>query len=556
MTPEHDTTGPLRLEPVSGPEIAAPTIAASEFAAIGRAAECQVCLLHETVSRRHASVSDKHGRWFITDLASRHGTFVNGVRLEPNAPAALAGDDLLRIGPWTFRVGLGSEKPRATAHVVPRGMTTERIERVPERELGWAAQQRLNLLIECSAAINAAGTEEALVRAALDAAIAGSGYRRVAWIRGAPAGDAVEVVGFKSSGKDDASQFSFSQSLIREASSGQLARLTEDGPVQYGQSIASLGIHSALCAPIVLAATVAGYLYFDARGQESPVHPEAAGFCQAIARMCGLSLANLKRAELEHRQRRLDADLSTAREAQQLIMPPFRGEVGRVSYALRMRPGRTVAGDLFDVVPLEGGRVAVCIGDVTGESIGAGIMMASTQSFLHGALLRQQDAATALEEVNRYLTSRSAMNMFVTMWVGVLDPAGGAVRFVDAGHGHWLIKRAGGTVEAAPRVGGIPVAIDSGHHYETGSLPLASGDRFVLYSDGLLEQRSPQGEPFGKERVFAAIAGARGTVQDDVDALFEAVRRFAGTDLLDDDATAASVEILGEAVAEAVEGAR
>lgn len=550
MASEHETTGALRLEPVSGPEISAPTLAAAEFATLGRAAECQVCLLHETVSRRHASLSGKHGRWFITDLGSRHGTYVNGVRLEPNAPAALETDDLLRIGPWTFRVGIGSDRPRATATLVQRGLTTERIERVPERELGWAAQQRLNLLIECSAAINAAGTEEALVRAALDAAIAGSGYRRVAWLRGAAGGDGAEVIGFKSNGPEDVSQFAFSQSLIREAGSGQLARLTEDGPVQYGQSIASLGIHSALCAPIVLGASVAGFLYFDARGQESPVHPEAAGFCQAIARMCGLSLANLKRAELEQRQRRLDADLSTAREAQQLIMPPLRGEVGRVAYALRMRPGRTVAGDLFDVVPLEGGRVAVCIGDVTGESIGAGIMMASTQSFLHGALMREQDAARALEEVNRYLTSRSAMNMFVTMWVGIIDPAASVLRFVDAGHGHWLIKRAGGKPpEVPPRVGGIPVAIDSGHRYQTGEVPIAKGDRLILYSDGLLEQRSPSGEQFGRARVTQAVSAPGRSVQEDVDALFEAVRGFACTDLLDDDATAAAVEVVGVATA-------
>jgi serine phosphatase RsbU (regulator of sigma subunit) len=93
------------------------------------------------------------------------------------------------------------------------------------------------------------------------------------------------------------------------------------------------------------------------RGQESPVHPEAAGFCQAISRMLGLALANLKRAELERRQQRLDSDLHTAREAQQLIMPPAEGQAGALRYALRNKPGRTVAGDLFDLVVLPGDRV-------------------------------------------------------------------------------------------------------------------------------------------------------------------------------------------------------
>lgn len=541
-TTELDPTGMLRLEPVSGPTLTAPAIPASRYATIGRAADCDICLLHETVSRRHASVSARHGRWFVSDLSSRHGTFVNGVRLEPNAPAALEAGDLLRIGPWTFRVGIGAERPRSSPTLHPVSISTERIERVPDRELGWAAQQRLNLLIECSAAINAAGTEEALVRAALDAAIAGSGYRRVAWLRSA--GSDMEVVGFKSTANEDPAGFSYSQSLIREASNGTLARLTMDAPVDHAMSIANLGIHSALCAPIVLGATVAGFLYFDARGQESRVPPDAAGFCQAIARMCGLALANLKRAELEQRQRRIDADLSTAREAQQMIMPPPLGDVGPVTYALHVRPGRTVAGDLFDIVPLDGRRVAICIGDVTGESIGAGIMMASTQAYLHGALQRLQDAALALEEVNRYVSSRSAMNMFVTMWVGIIDPAAGVLRFVDAGHGHWLVKRRGAPPTVPPRVGGIPIAIDAAFRYQTGEMPLGPGDRLVLYSDGLLEQRSPEGEQFGRDRIITTVSPPGRTVQQEVNALFDAVQRFARTDLLDDDATAAAIDIV------------
>jgi serine phosphatase RsbU (regulator of sigma subunit) len=534
----------LRLEPVNGPEMTAPLVAASRFATAGRAADCQVCLLHETVSRRHATFSERHGHWFVSDLGSRHGTYVNGVKLEPNAPAGLEPDDLLRIGPWTFRIGIGHDRTRSSATIAPSGMTTERIERVPERELAWAAQQRLNLLIECSAAINAAATEESLVRAALDAALAGSGYRRVAWLRAGQTGDGVEIVGFKSVVPERPDGFAFSQSLIREAARGNLARLTEDAPLDYGQSIASLGIHSALCAPLMLGGTVAGYLYFDARGQESPVHPEAAGFCQAIARMCGLALANLKRADLEQRQRRNEADLTTAREAQQLIMPPARGEVGAVSYALRVRPGRTVAGDLFDVVTLSEGKVGICIGDVTGESIGAGVLMVGTQAYLHGALARLQDPAAALMEVNRYLTSRSAMNMFVTMWLGVIDAAAGSVCYVDAGHGHWLIKRAGGKApEAPPRPGGIPVAIDSSYHYENERMAISPGDRLILYSDGLLEQCSPTGEQFGLQRVIAAVSGTGRAVEADADALFDAVRRFACTDMLDDDATVAAVEV-------------
>src|SRR5262249_10315027 len=182
---------------------------AGGFMTIGRAAECDTCLLHETVSRRHATVASRSGKWFLTDLGSRHGTFLNGVRLEPDAPAALVADDMIRIGPWSFRAQTGQARTHYSATMVSGPPTTQRVERVPERELNYIAQQRLNLLVECSAAINAANTEEALITAALDAALAGSGFKRVAWLR--RSGESVEIMGFKSAGRERAEEFAFSQ---------------------------------------------------------------------------------------------------------------------------------------------------------------------------------------------------------------------------------------------------------------------------------------------------------------------------------------------------------
>lgn len=541
MPPNAEPIPPLRLVPMNGPDIASPAISPGRPATLGRAADCQVCLVHETISRRHAAVVSRERRWSIADLGSRHGTFLNGVRLEPNAPVDLYDGDLVRIGPWTFRAGIGAQRPGGITLSDADG-GSERVERVPERELEWATRHRLNLLIECSASINAAANETELVLAALDAAAAGSGYRRAAWIRLNGSEESLEVLGSRTTGGEADRVFSFSRSLIREAARGQVARLLEGA--DYGHSVANLGIHSALCAPIVLGASTVGLLYFDARGGESAAHPEAAGFCLAIARMCGLALSHLKRAELERRQQRAEADLAAAREAQLLILPPAMGEVLSVRYASLTQPGRTVAGDLFDVVELPEGRVGVCIGDVAGEGIGAGILMATTQSYLHGALTRYGDPAAALEAVNHYLCSRSAMNRFVTMWVGVIEPRTGLVRYVDAGHGHWLLRRRGQPPLRGPTKGGIPVAIEPDYRYRAEELTLGPEDRILLYSDGVLEQRSPQGEQFGAERVAAAVAGSE-SVEADIRSLFAAVHLFAGTTNLDDDATAASIQLIG-----------
>lgn len=533
-------TSVLRLDPLAGPPLGPIAVQPDRPAAIGRAGECEIRLPHESVSRRHAIAAWRGHQWFLTDLASRHGTFINEVRLQPDRPTALADGDLLRLGPWVLRVGLGEAPIQSTVTFNDLQSAGQRVARVPAVELASPAQQRLNLLIDCAAAIHAAEDEHALVQATLTSAVQGTGFVRGAWLRPIGSDEQMEILG--AVGDSGPETFAFSRSLIREASSGQPARLSGDTPLPTAHSICQLDIHSALCVPIVLGSSVAGYLYLDARGRESRVHPEAAGFCRALAGMCALALANLKRVDLERRHRVLEGQLTAAREAQQFIMPPTTGTIGALSYAIRTRPGLYVAGDLFDLVPLSGGRIAICIGDVAGEGIGAGILMSGAQAYLHAALTRHGEPAAALHDVNAYVCGHSSAGRFVTMWVGVLDPHNNSLTWVDAGHGYCLIRRAGSSPERMLSPGGLPVGVDPDTIYRAEQMPIGRGDRIVLFSDGLAEQSSAGAQRFGVDRIIQALDSSSGPA-DDVDALFRAVFDFAGTESLADDATAASIQI-------------
>jgi hypothetical protein len=322
----------------------------------------------------------------------------------------------------------------------------------------------------------------------------------------------------------------FARSLLRAASSGQPARLAADSEVPQTHSIISLGITAALCAPIMLGSTVAAYLYLDARGAEGRAKPDAEAFCMAIARLCGLAMANLKRVELEGRQKQLEHDLLGA-------LGPFR-------YAVRMRPGRLVAGDLFDVVPFEDGRVGLFIGDVAGEGVGAAIMMAFAQAHLHSALLRYGDPGAALTTVNRQIAERTASGKFISMWAGIFDPARSTLAFADAGHGHWAYRPADGPLTKPKGGEALLVGIDPDVQYTSAVIPVRPGDRVILYSDGVVEQDAPGGgaDRFGRARVLEVLGASKSSAED-VAALFEAVLAFAGTQDLSDDTTVASIEL-------------
>lgn len=532
----------LRLEPVSGPSIRPYELSSSQYTRIGRALDCQLCLPDPSVSRIHAALVGRAGRWFLSDLGSRLGTYLNGLRLGPNQPAPLAVGDLVRIGPWEFRLTADDVMRSGSVQTLDDTNDPRRqVQTLVEGDMTGIARQRLSLLLECAAQMNEAKSEKDLAGSLIQSALSGSGFGRAAYLRPLSGEHEVEMLAARTSAGADVAGFEVSRSLVRGASLGRVARLRARDMHEYGHSIAELGIHSALCLPIQIDTTVVSYLYLDARSGESRLQPDAAEFCQALARFCGLALAKLKRDELESRRQLLEAQLAAARDAQQMIMPAPDGAIGPVQYALRMRPGLFVAGDLFDIVPLSDGRVAVCLGDVTGEGVGAGLLMASTQSHLHAALTHFGEPTAAVTAVNRYITARTALNKFVSLWVGVFDPVVRSLTYVDAGHGHWMLTAPGRDPWTPVEGGDIPIGIEPDRKYISAEVPFDVGYRAVLLSDGIIEQRCPEGDQFSRQRVITALAGTSGDVAAQAEAVYRAVLTFAGGPSLSDDASIAVI---------------
>lgn len=531
---------PLKLVPIQGPPIAALDAAAGSTLLLGRSVTCDVQLSDPSVSRRHATLADAGGAWLVTDLHSRAGVAVNGGPITPDTPTPLHDLDLLSIGPWTFRVQIGGSV--GTTRLTLSGASGvlaagERVDPVPERELRSLARRRLDLLIDCAAQIYAAKSEEPLARAVAQAARDGTGFPRAAVFR--LVGDEIEMLAME--GDFLLAEQPFSRTLIEAAGSGQVARLSHDGPISHGESIARLGIQAAVCAPITLGDTVDAYLYLDDRRHDALVEPDAAAFCQALCRIGGLALANQRRAALERLNAEIMRDVSAAAEARRLLMPVAEGCCRSVRYCVRMKPGRFVAGDLFNILPIEGGRVGVYLGDVAGKGVGAAMLMATTQTMLNAALRSTGSPAAALREIGPELAPMLPGGRFISLWVAVVEPDARTVRFVDAGHGHWLVRSSAGASPTPLRTeGGLPLGVDPDAPYQNESLMLGEGGRIVLLSDGVVEQRSLDGEEFGMARTVGALESCSGAAED-VEGLFSAVEAYAGTSALDDDVTVASL---------------
>jgi serine phosphatase RsbU (regulator of sigma subunit) len=290
---------------------------------------------------------------------------------------------------------------------------------------------------------------------------------------------------------------------------------------------------------------VVAYLYLDARGTRTrSFHPGSTAFCVALGRMASLAMTNFKRLEMEKREVAVHAELTAAAAAQKWIMPPREGRFGVFKTIGETRPGRLVGGDFFDVIPLDGNRLAVALGDVSGKGVVAAVLMTAAQGFLHAALTQCTDPVEAVTRLNRFISPRRPPEKFITLWVGVLDSSAATLTYVNCGHGYALLLRKDGTVEQLDKNGGPPIGVAEQFPYQSETIRLESGARVMVVSDGIIEQFNAPLVDAALRRQFEltglkeAIAAAG---DDEVAAVFAAVIRHAGTDRLSDDATAALV---------------
>lgn len=524
----------LRLTSVRGPTVPAVEVTRSG-GVIGRSSACEVRLVDATVSRRHAEIRYLGDRWMLVDLGGANGTWLNDVRLDAETATPLAPGDRIGVGPWVLRVGSWAPTTIAMADA-DASEDAALIQPLQPDAAGQLAHHRLQLVIDCAGRINEAVDERDLAQSLLESVIEGTGYCRAALVRLAGDEEGVEVLGRRSS--DDGPPDQFSRTLVTRASAGEFVTLAGQQTADWGRSIADLAIHSAMCCPVQVDDQVAACLYLDARGSEDRVADDAAGFCYALAKLGGLAIANLRRRSMQDRQREMDAEMAAAREAQQLMVPLKPAELVGLDYAVEFHPGRVASGDLFDVVELSGGRIAVMLGDVSGKGVGAAILMAAAQAFLHSALSRHEHPNDAVAELNDFVRERSAANRFLTLWVGVFHP-GGTLEYVDAGHGYWAHCRAGGAEIHSAAVSPLVGALEDIEFVAT-KIDVTSGDRIVLMTDGVPEQPDREGAPFGLDRILEVLERTR-TCQEDVLELLAAVRAWAGSDALADDTTVASV---------------
>ena len=200
-----------------------------------------------------------------------------------------------------------------------------------------------------------------------------------------------------------------------------------------------------------------------------------------------------------------EQELERAREIQQSLLPKEIPQLAGFEVAGAWLPARTVSGDYYDVFRLDGSRLGVCIADVAGKGVSAALLMANVQAAVHAFASSAESAAGVCGKVNRLLCENVAIGKFVTFLYGVLDSEARTFQYCNAGHLYPIHITADGAHMLDE--GGAVLGIFPAWEYKDDVVALGSGDRLLLFTDGITEAADGTEREFGEEHLAALACG-------------------------------------------------
>jgi sigma-B regulation protein RsbU (phosphoserine phosphatase) len=252
--------------------------------------------------------------------------------------------------------------------------------------------------------------------------------------------------------------------------------------------------------------------------------------------------------ETRDERERLKAEFSVAQRAQQQMLPDAPPQIPGLEISAICLPSKEVGGDLYDFLPLSDGRLGVVVADVSGKGVPASLYMTLTKGLLASVSETVNDPGEILREVNRHLYEVCRRKMFVTLFLGVIDPVTKRLIYARAGHNPTIFRR---PMEQTRMLGagGIGLGLNRGKIFDQSlkveTVQLAANDKLYFYSDGITEAMNHHNEEYGEERLMdlAERLDNVGAIEAR-DAVLGDVKDFLGSNQPQDDQTLVVVRVV------------
>jgi serine phosphatase RsbU (regulator of sigma subunit) len=516
---------------------------------VGRKIDKDLVIPDPRVSRDHALIASENGQFYVVDQGSKHGTFVNGERVQRKT---LERNDRLEFG------------VRDVAYVIfhPQHATSNTAREFLSQISGIQIStdttdlEKLTLFLEAARKLNTTGVLDEILVTLLEATLKLTRAERGYVFMRSEDGNLQLAAGRNSKSEPLLDDKTISHSILDDAlksnSEFVITDTSQSLDLAGRHSIVAYDLRTVICIPLrkpLVQATrdaqvatptssgeVMGALYVDSRFASRDISGVSNDILRAIATEAASLIENARLVQAEEAGRRYQQELSIAASIQQRLMAVTIPEVPFAKLAGRNISCKEIGGDFFDAVNTEEG-LAVVLADVSGKGVSAALIASQLQGMIYSELSAGMPLREIVTTVNGFFTHKHIGEKYATLIIARIR-RDGELEYVNCGHVPPLLVCNHEVMR--PPHGNLPVGLLSDANYESDHCSLHAGDRLILVTDGVTEAENARGDFFEDSRL-EAVAAKSSTLED----IFSAVANFCGGTPLSDDCTVVELVYTG-----------
>ena len=533
-----------------------------EAMVMGRHPDCQIQLDSNMVSRRHAQVVGEGDQYFVEDLGSGNGSFVNGKKIEGRV--LLAHEDRLKVGPILFRFEADQKsqsKPSSVAALKETGFdigfSADEDDEGSATIMGAVSggggfggldvrpESKLKAMIEISRSLAGTVDLEKLLPQILTSLfhIFPAADRGCILLKEESNGEMVpRAYKHRRAGED--ATVKLSRTIVRkvlEEKSGILsADAASDAQFDASESISNLSIRSMMCVPMLgLSEEPIGIINIDTQNPVQQFQEEDLDLLMSVAGQAALSYESARLMSSYMAKQKQDNEMDIARGVQEGLLPSSVPEVEGYAFFASYDSAQAVGGDYYDIFELPDDKIGLSFGDVAGKGVPGAMIMARMSSCVQSTMRFVHEAGAAVEAINDHMCDSAVEGRFVTYVLVILDTSNHRLSLVNAGHMSPMVLKPDGSLDEFPGDSiGMPIGVMEGFPYEVVERDIAPGEIVVLFTDGVDEAMNPAGELYTLDRMREFLSANREKNAAELgQALLADVRRHADGRPQNDDIT-------------------
>jgi len=513
---------------------------------VGRKVDKDLVIADPRVSRDHALITSEDGLFCVVDQGSKHGTFVNGERVQRKT---LERNDRVEFG--VRDVSYVIFHP----HHASSNTAREFLSQISGIQISTDATdlEKLTLFLEAARKLNTMGVLDEILVTLLDATLKLTRAERGYVFMRDEEGKLRLAAGRNSKDEPLLDDTTISHSILDEAlksnSEFVITDTSQSLDLAGRHSIVAYDLRTVICIPLrkpqvqttreaqaaatESSAEVMGALYVDSRFASRDISSVSNDILRAIATEAASLIENARLVQAEEASRRYQQELSIAASIPASKKSPPIPEVPFARLKGRNLSCKEIGGDFFDAVNTDEG-LAVVLADVSGKGVSAALLASTLQGMIYSQLIAGMPLVEIVAALNRFFTHKHIGEKYATLIIARIR-RDGELEYVNCGHvppllvcNHEVIR---------PPHGNLPVGLLADATYESDHCSLHPGDRLILVTDGVTEAENARGDFFEDSRL--ETVAAKSTSLEDI---FTAVANFCGGTPLSDDCTV--VELL------------